>query len=267
MRLSKQHIRPFLALSVVVFCGCDRLAPQRAEDAKYELRQDEKGRLVRLNKVTGEVTLLTDGKAIPVLRPDPEAPSSRPSSNAASITKQTVQEVKRASSSTTSGVSTMVTSSVTRPSERATAVRSANATEPPAVLVNTALPDGTIVKIKNASPLFLNPDQRRTPLLTMDAGTVVKVLGTQGEWYRVEFNDHYNGPRVGYVRSENVLADNGQLSPQDLSIVPRGDRLTPTDLSVPTSPRTLEPVDLSIQKQQPKKTVTEPIDLSIKNPK
>jgi hypothetical protein len=101
----------------------------------------------------------------------------------------------------------------------------------------------------------------------MEPGTVVKVLGAEGEWYRVEFNDRYNGPRVGYVRSENVLADKGQLSPQDLSVAPKGDRLAPTDLSVPTSPRTLEPVDLSIQKQRPKNTASEPIDLSIKDPK
>ena len=266
MRLPKQRCRVLVMLPVLALGACDRLAPQGAEDARYELRQDEKGRLVRLNKVTGEVTLLTDGKAIPVVKPDPEAPSSRPSPNAASVAKPSVPGVKRTSSSTSGGSSTVVTSSVTPSSEQATIVRSPNATEPSAVLVNTPFPDGATVTIKNTSPLFLVPDQRRTPLLTMEAGTVVKVLGTEREWYRVEFNDRYNGPRVGYVRSENILADKGQLSPQDLSIAPKGDRLTPTDLSVPTSHKTLEPVDLSIQRQQPKKA-NEPIDLSIKDPK
>jgi hypothetical protein len=104
-------------------------------------------------------------------------------------------------------------------------------------------------------------------LLNMKPGTVVTVLGIEGEWYRVEFNDQYIGPRVGYVSRQNVSAVNAQLTPQDLSIVSGGNQLAPMDLSVPRSPETMEPVDLSIHDQKPKDKANEPIDLSIKLPK
>ena len=53
--------------------------------------------------------------------------------------------------------------------------------------------------IVSAANVYLKPDRSREPLRTLDPGTVVKILGVEGEWIWIEFADVRFGPRMGYV--------------------------------------------------------------------
>jgi hypothetical protein len=55
--------------------------------------------------------------------------------------------------------------------------------------------------------MFLLPDANRTPLTTLQVGTVVRVLAKEGDWYRVIFRDPYFGDRTGYVQAANMRVD------------------------------------------------------------
>ena len=55
-----------------------------------------------------------------------------------------------------------------------------------------------------AAPVFVLPDPERTPLRTLPPGTRLRVLREQGEWLRVEFDDPWWGPRVGYIEKKFV---------------------------------------------------------------
>ena len=63
------------------------------------------------------------------------------------------------------------------------------------------LPGGIIAE---AAPVFALPDSTRTPLRTLDAGTIVRIVEQKGEWIRVEFNDRQWGRRIGYVHRKFV---------------------------------------------------------------
>src|SRR5262245_20618241 len=130
MRLSKQHCRFLVAIPVLVLCACDRLAPQEAADAKFELRQDDKGRLIRLNKVTGEIAVIRDGKPVPIAKSDAESPSSRPSSNVPSPPAPSFSRAVNSRSPATNSGSPGMTRSVAPLVERVTAVGEAPAPEP-----------------------------------------------------------------------------------------------------------------------------------------
>ena len=81
------------------------------------------------------------------------------------------------------------------------------AQEPQAVLVTVA------------APVYVQPDSNRTPLRVAQVGSVLRVLGTEGDWYQVEFQDPQYGRRVGYVEKKNVRPQAAPLPPpMDLSI-------------------------------------------------
>lgn len=55
-----------------------------------------------------------------------------------------------------------------------------------------------------AAPLFLKPDTTITPLRLTKEGSVLNVLSSEGDWYRVEYNDPQWGRRVGYIEKRHV---------------------------------------------------------------
>ena len=66
-------------------------------------------------------------------------------------------------------------------------------------------PGGRITAVTAAAaPVFVLPDAERTPLRTLPPGTRLRVLREQGEWLRVEFDDPWWGPRVGYIEKKFV---------------------------------------------------------------
>ena len=51
------------------------------------------------------------------------------------------------------------------------------------------------------APLFLLPDAKRQPLMTLTAGAVVKVIRTEGTWLNITFEDRRAGRRTGYIEA------------------------------------------------------------------
>lgn len=74
-----------------------------------------------------------------------------------------------------------------------------------AVPARAQQPGGRITAVTAASaPVFILPDTERTPLRTLPPGTRLRVLREQVDWLRVEFDDPWWGPRVGYVEKKLV---------------------------------------------------------------
>ena len=71
--------------------------------------------------------------------------------------------------------------------------------------------NGTGTLLANA-PMFLFPDNKRTPLATLPAGTVVRVSGKEGDWYQVVYHDAFLGDRTGYIEAANIRVRCGGLS-------------------------------------------------------
>jgi hypothetical protein len=75
-----------------------------------------------------------------------------------------------------------------------------------------------------------------TPLRVVSAGSALKVVAVQDDWYRVEFEDQQWGTGVGFVAVAATRANStasSLLEPMDLSIQePKPDQLKPMDLSI-----------------------------------
>ena len=61
--------------------------------------------------------------------------------------------------------------------------------------------DAAVVTV--LAPVFLTPTSA-TPLRQLPAGTVVRVVSTDAEWCRIEFNDLQLGRRIGFIRTRNL---------------------------------------------------------------
>jgi opacity protein-like surface antigen len=66
-----------------------------------------------------------------------------------------------------------------------------------------AQPDREVATLIDA-PVYLYPDEKRTPLRVLSKGTRVRVLRDDGEWLNVEFDDPQWGPRLGYILKRHV---------------------------------------------------------------
>jgi hypothetical protein len=90
------------------------------------------------------------------------------------------------------------------------------------------------------APIFRAAHTSPTPLHIVSNGSGFRLVGIEGDWYRVEFDDPGSGRRVGFVERKYATVKS-------------------------TEATGLEPVDLSIHDSSGRKL--EPVDLSIKNPK
>lgn len=75
-----------------------------------------------------------------------------------------------------------------------------------------------------ATPIYLTPDDTRTPLKILPVNTALRIVGEKGDWIQVEFRDPQYGPRVGFVARSKVRIRTTQPQP-------------PVDPPVPESPR------------------------------
>lgn len=94
-----------------------------------------------------------------------------------------------------------------------------------------------------AAPIFVLPDQSRVPLRVAKEGTTLKVLGIDGEWFNVEFQDPEVGRRVGYIQQKYLQNAGLDLQPMDLSVPEVRQAVQPsaTPRLAPVSPRSPEP--------------------------
>lgn len=74
--------------------------------------------------------------------------------------------------------------------------------------------------VTEVAPIYLRPDESRTPLRTAAVGTALVVLQTEGEWLQVEFEDPQFGRRVGWTRKTRVRVEAPHTTPMDLSVAP-----------------------------------------------
>jgi hypothetical protein len=210
--------------TVSVGCNDTSIAPPKVtpEETRFELRQDNRGRVIRLNKRTGEMSVV-DGTRVTPLR-DVAGSNPRPPA------PQPADSVLRGSS-------------VQRPTQRPPKLD--ERAEMPAGPVHVALP-GQLVRVTTTAPVFLESRAMKTPLEVLDPGVTLKVLDNEGDWYRVEFVSNRFGQRVGYISTSKALAieaTDEPASPVDLSVpdLQRPSQLKPIDLSI------RKPVDLSIR--------------------
>jgi opacity protein-like surface antigen len=71
------------------------------------------------------------------------------------------------------------------------------------------------------TPVYVAADSSRTPLRVAAQGTTFEVMGEQGEWTQVRFQDPQWGPRVGYVATKDLRFRRAALEPMDLSVTPK----------------------------------------------
>jgi hypothetical protein len=57
------------------------------------------------------------------------------------------------------------------------------------------------------APMFLLPDNKRTSLATLPAGTVVRVTGKEADWYQVIYHAAFLGDRTGYIEAANIRVE------------------------------------------------------------
>ena len=75
-------------------------------------------------------------------------------------------------------------------------------------------------KVLEDAPIFLTPGAQ-TPLRVAAVGTVLEILGTEGTWLNVRFQDPQYGLRVGYIQAKLVQrTPQPNLAPIDLSVRP-----------------------------------------------
>ena len=63
-----------------------------------------------------------------------------------------------------------------------------------------------LVVVITETPLLLLPDATREPLRVLEAGTVLRWLDEDTDWFHAEFEDFHYGRRVGYVQRKDAVA-------------------------------------------------------------
>jgi hypothetical protein len=209
--------------------GCDTVSKASRDPVpdRFELKQDVEGRVIRLNRVTGEVVVVQGTQLIPVRETKATtkpvgASRSQPTPKAVQPTKSAAPEVVLNSSS-----------GPALPAASSSFVTTASAAR------RVAVPLGQQVTLNEGAPLFVTAQDNQKPLEVSSLGSF-KVVAVEGDWYQVEFTDARWGRRLGFVRRRDVRASPAaaqHLEPVDLSIpeLKRSDRqqLEPVDLSLP----------------------------------
>jgi len=109
------------------------------------------------------------------------------------------------------------------------------------------------VIVTNAAPIFLLPDNTRTPLRVASAGSRLGLIKVEGDWYNIEFRDPQYGERVGYVEKKFARLSQPDLQPMDLSISEAGNQAanrTTEAERVAAQPRSSEPRAISKNKRE-----------------
>jgi hypothetical protein len=83
------------------------------------------------------------------------------------------------------------------------------------------------------TPVFIAPDTSKDPLRVAAAGTSFVVLGEEGTWTRVQFQDPQWGRRVGYVATKDLRVRRPSLEPMDLSVRPEAAAAMPQQQAPP----------------------------------
>lgn len=152
-----------------VTAGGDASRATPPDSNRFELKQDGQGRLVRLDKMTGEVTTVNS----------PPAGSRR--------TRKVATDAAKGNS------------------ERVGAIPDPG---PLCDQAGGSTPHTVTVSTEN-TPLFMKPRVLPVPLTNLSAGSVVPVVEMEGDWYLIRFKDRRWGSRVGYIHCSDVRPHTG----------------------------------------------------------
>jgi hypothetical protein len=206
--LLEWHARVVVGLLCFCAWGCDRLptlgvlsqssepASQAAQTPRYQLQKDRLGRVIRLDTVTGETSVV-----------EPAATPARPGSAASD---ESAKSTSLPSSSTEADASPSDPSDLPKPPS--SIVASETEPTPPPVEPTSgadvcsredAFRDGvTLADV----PVYVEPRTLETPLTTLPSAVMVTVGEREGDWYLVRFEDARWGPRAGYVHCSGLRA-------------------------------------------------------------
>lgn len=198
-----------ITTGLVYSLACDELkngSQKTTDSSRFELKQDNQGRVIRLDKVTGEVVVVDGTKLVP-LKPEAaiRTPVNRPPASPKAVSSAPPVQEQRADPVA------MTTEPVTLQPPDAPNVQGDASRSAPAVVGHSAV-------LIAATPVFVTARGNQTPLMTLSKGAVVRVRAVEGDWYEIEFDDPRWGKRVGFVAKRNATADYGNLQPVDLSI-------------------------------------------------
>jgi hypothetical protein len=237
-------LRPWLCLGLLFLLGaCNqvRTARPQDDDARFELKQDQQGRMLRLDKVTGEIAVVTGSGVTPLNSDAPRGP-------AAAARERAMARLAASSQSRRQGIA--------RPPNTNQAVGLTSTSNAANISLTNAsgggrrsiemAPLGPALVVKDGSGVFLSRNSYQTPLAWLNSGITVRVLALVGDWYQIEFDDSRIGPRVGFIHKTDVSSRprSSNQSQSTASAAP----MEPIDLSIPElKPPQMEPVDLSIR--------------------
>lgn len=91
-----------------------------------------------------------------------------------------------------------------------------------AILLATATARAQDATVNVNTPIYVKPSPPAgtLPLRVAAAGTILKVVGEEGEWLQVQFKDPQWGVRTGWVSAVSVTVSRPELQPMDLSVRP-----------------------------------------------
>jgi hypothetical protein len=72
----------------------------------------------------------------------------------------------------------------------------------PALSAQTTYPTATVTA---SAPVYPQPEASGTPVYSLEAGTVVQVMTSKGDWLEIIFEDKRAGRRVGFVQRGRVV--------------------------------------------------------------
>lgn len=192
-------------LTLLTACNDAPNAAIQPAEARFVLKEDGHGRLVRMDTVTGAVTVVS-------------ASSARPGT-----ARKKTTEVRVENETSGERVNVVAPAAPERTSE-------------PASACNQADRPHTVTVATDNAPLFIQPRVLPVPLTNLSVGSALPVAETQGDWYLVRFNDVRWGSRVGYIHCRAVRLPSVPVSAEASSPLP-----SPTT-SAPAASRPSNPV-------------------------
>ena len=204
--------RSLVAAVAVILCACAGVAcnirfpsdtPNASgtpSESRYQLTKDKNGRVLRLDTVTGEVT---------VAEPAP-APQTRQRAASATATLAKVSEP------TANLVDEVAASEPRRPVPIPADPPPAEQLRPPVAIVaaparaenNVCAREDFIRYVATLAdvPVYIEPRPMEKPLSTFTSGVVLMVIERSGDWVLLRFQDLRFGPRVGYAHCSRLRA-------------------------------------------------------------
>jgi hypothetical protein len=172
-----------LALAVT---SCERSMPA-GDPARSQVMQDDQGRTVRLDPVTGEVTVVDP----PPAEPAASAPRAAASSASARAPESTAAPAPADASPLAGTPPDTVTTQPTTTDRVGACVAAGNV--PPRELI-------TLTEVS----AYIRPGRAGTPVAVLPPVTRVRTIGAEGDWFLVRFDAGPGGERRAYVHCSDL---------------------------------------------------------------